>query len=215
MVPNHVGPHHPWAQLAAHAGLAARYCRSTTSTTLTMIFRRSAIPTRCPRTTSRRSTAGSSIRFPTWRRRIRWSRAYLLQNALWWTESSGIDGFRIDTFPYVPRSFWSYYHQGLFATLSALLHRRRSQQHRSHGHFVLGRRPDRLRRHRHAPDYALRLSHVPGDWRCGGARRIGEEDRDRAAAGPLLSASRAAGYASSTITTRRASSPRPAARRKS
>ena len=39
---------------------------------------------------------------------------YLLQNALWWTESSGIDGFRIDTFPYVPRSFWSYYLKGLF-----------------------------------------------------------------------------------------------------
>jgi glycosidase len=38
---------------------------------------------------------------------------YLLQNAEWWTESSGIDGVRIDTFPYVPRSFWSYYDQGL------------------------------------------------------------------------------------------------------
>jgi glycosidase len=34
---------------------------------------------------------------------------YLVQNALWWTESSGIDGFRIDTFPYVPRTFWAYY----------------------------------------------------------------------------------------------------------
>jgi glycosidase len=40
---------------------------------------------------------------------------YLYQNALWWAESSGIDGFRIDTFPYVPRSFWAYYLQGLFA----------------------------------------------------------------------------------------------------
>ena len=40
---------------------------------------------------------------------------YLLQNAYWWTESGGIDGFRIDTFPYVPRSFWAYYHQGLFS----------------------------------------------------------------------------------------------------
>ncbi len=33
---------------------------------------------------------------------------------MWWTESSGIDAIRIDTFPYVPRSFWSYYLQGLF-----------------------------------------------------------------------------------------------------
>ena len=50
--------------------------------------------------------------------------SYLLQNALWWTESSGIDGFRIDTFPYVPRSFWAYYHTGLFCHLPAFLHRR-------------------------------------------------------------------------------------------
>ena len=41
---------------------------------------------------------------------------YLLQNALWWAESGGIDGFRIDTFPYVPRTFWAYYNRGLFST---------------------------------------------------------------------------------------------------
>jgi glycosidase len=41
---------------------------------------------------------------------------YLLQNAYWWTESGGLNGFRIDTFPYVPRSFWAYYHDGLFST---------------------------------------------------------------------------------------------------
>ena len=41
--------------------------------------------------------------------------AYLLQNALWWIESSGVDAFRIDTFPYVPRSFWAYYDKGIFA----------------------------------------------------------------------------------------------------
>jgi glycosidase len=41
---------------------------------------------------------------------------YLLQNALWWAENGGIDGFRIDTFPYVPRSFWAYYNKGLFSS---------------------------------------------------------------------------------------------------
>ncbi len=41
---------------------------------------------------------------------------YLLQNALWWAESGGIDGFRIDTFPYVPRTFWAYYNKGLLST---------------------------------------------------------------------------------------------------
>ena len=31
---------------------------------------------------------------------------YLIQNTLWWTGTTGIDGIRQDTWPYVPRSFW-------------------------------------------------------------------------------------------------------------
>ena len=38
---------------------------------------------------------------------------YLLQNSIWWTETSGLDGFRLDTFPYVPRKFWAAWHAGL------------------------------------------------------------------------------------------------------
>ncbi len=38
---------------------------------------------------------------------------YLLQNAIWWAESSGLDGFRVDTLPYVSRQFWSRWHAGL------------------------------------------------------------------------------------------------------
>jgi len=38
---------------------------------------------------------------------------YLLENAIWWAESSGLDGFRVDTFPYVPRLFWSRWTGGL------------------------------------------------------------------------------------------------------
>ena len=38
---------------------------------------------------------------------------YLLENAIWWAESSGLDGYRIDTFPYVPRAFWSRWDAGL------------------------------------------------------------------------------------------------------
>lgn len=35
---------------------------------------------------------------------------YLVQNALWWTETAGLDGFRLDTFPYSTRRFWSGWH---------------------------------------------------------------------------------------------------------
>ena len=38
---------------------------------------------------------------------------YLLQNSLWWAEISGLDGYRVDTFPYVGRRFWAYWHAGL------------------------------------------------------------------------------------------------------
>jgi glycosidase len=38
---------------------------------------------------------------------------YLLQNSIWWAESSGLDGYRIDTFPYVSRVFWAGWHAGL------------------------------------------------------------------------------------------------------
>jgi len=33
-------------------------------------------------------------------------RQYLIQNVIWWIESTGADGLRYDTFPYVARAFW-------------------------------------------------------------------------------------------------------------
>jgi glycosidase len=38
---------------------------------------------------------------------------YLLQNSIWWAETSGLDGFRVDTFPYIGRKFWANWHTGL------------------------------------------------------------------------------------------------------
>jgi neopullulanase len=35
---------------------------------------------------------------------------YLAQNAIWWTEIAQLDGFRLDTFPYSTRQFWSGWH---------------------------------------------------------------------------------------------------------
>ncbi len=41
---------------------------------------------------------------------------YLTENMIWWIEQAGIDGLRIDTFPYVQREFWQTY----LSTLSTL-----------------------------------------------------------------------------------------------
>jgi len=38
---------------------------------------------------------------------------YLSQNSVWWAEVSGLDGYRVDTFPYVSRAFWAQWHQQL------------------------------------------------------------------------------------------------------
>jgi len=38
---------------------------------------------------------------------------YLIQNSIWWVEMAGLDGLRVDTFPYVSRSFWQQWHAGL------------------------------------------------------------------------------------------------------
>jgi glycosidase len=38
---------------------------------------------------------------------------YLAQNAMWWTETAQLDGFRLDTFPYSSRQFWSGWHERL------------------------------------------------------------------------------------------------------
>jgi glycosidase len=36
---------------------------------------------------------------------------YLAQNAMWWVEMAQLDGFRLDTFPYSTRQFWSGWHE--------------------------------------------------------------------------------------------------------
>ncbi|WP_433966756.1 alpha-amylase family glycosyl hydrolase [Tunturiibacter gelidiferens] len=40
---------------------------------------------------------------------------YLIQNSIWWIEQAGLDGLRIDTFPYVARPFWQSFHAQLHA----------------------------------------------------------------------------------------------------
>ena len=41
------------------------------------------------------------------------TKEYLIQNAIWWAEEAALDGFRLDTFPYVGRQFWHDFHAAL------------------------------------------------------------------------------------------------------
>jgi len=67
---------------------------------------------------------------------------YLVQNALWWIEISGLDAIRLDTFPYSSRRFWANWHRQLrqahpgFVTIAEV-----SDQDTSTTAFFQGGRP--------------------------------------------------------------------------
>ena len=111
-VPNHVGPAHPWASdppsptwlhgsVASHVRVDDDFASVTDP---------SANPTR------RHVLLDGwfADMLPDINQDNPLVSIYLIQNAIWWIESAGLDGLRIDTFPYVPRSFWHNY--------NALLH---------------------------------------------------------------------------------------------
>lgn len=115
MVPNHVGPKHPWATSEPDPGwlhgTVAHHLNNTDYN-----FAPVSDPHAVPANYIHALEGWFADVLPDLAQENPLVASYLLQNALWWTESSGVDAFRIDTFPYVPRSFWAYYHKGIFAT---------------------------------------------------------------------------------------------------
>lgn len=115
MVPNHVGPKHPWAMSEPDAGwlhgTVAHHLNNTDYN-----FAPVSDPHAAPANYVHALDGWFADVLPDLAQENPLVASYLLQNALWWTESSGVDAFRIDTFPYVPRSFWAYYHKEIFAT---------------------------------------------------------------------------------------------------
>lgn len=111
VVPNHVGPKHPWAASQPVPG----WLHGTTEQHINTDydFPPVADPHAVPRSYRSALDGWFANALPDLAQENPLVAQYLLQNALWWIESSGIDGFRIDTFPYVPRSFWSYYLTGI------------------------------------------------------------------------------------------------------
>ncbi len=107
-VPNHVGPDHPWAKDPPTPdwlhGTEASHLR-VDSNDFGSITDPSAKPER------------RRIQLDGWFDGILADlnqdnplvQTYLVQNAIWWIESAGLDGLRLDTFPFVPRRFWHDY----------------------------------------------------------------------------------------------------------
>jgi glycosidase len=123
IVPNHVGPGHPWVAnppmgdwfhgtAQHHANSSATraggfYGETREQTTGHDPFELLADPHAAPQSWRDLTDGWFFGTLPDLNTENPVVAQYLQQNAIWWAESSGLDGFRVDTFPYVPRAFWS------------------------------------------------------------------------------------------------------------
>jgi neopullulanase len=128
-VPNHVGPNHPWVAKPPlpdwFHGSAEKHLDSYSPIKSSFYGQSSEAPAN----NDRFEALADPYATPAMRRNITdgWFFGilpdlntenpvvvkYLLQNSIWWIESAGLDGLRVDTFPYVSRSFWQQWHAGL------------------------------------------------------------------------------------------------------
>ncbi len=110
-VPNHVGPRHPWADAPPEPdwfhGTKDHHTNSSGE------FRYLADPHAPPHYWRDAVDGWFADILPDLNQENPDVAQYFTQNALWWAEETGIDGYRLDTFPYVSLGFWSQWHQAL------------------------------------------------------------------------------------------------------
>ena len=128
-VPNHVGPRHPWvtdppapdwfhgtAEHHLNAGSPLKgdfYGQASKNQNDHDLFE-SLVDPHAPAQRRRNLTDGwFAGTLPDMNTENPLVVRYLIQNSIWWAEASGLDGYRVDTFPYVPRAFWGEWHREL------------------------------------------------------------------------------------------------------
>jgi len=123
IVPNHVGPGHPWVakpplpdwfhgsaayHIDSHSPLESEFYGMSKERAAGHDPFESLTDPHAPERLKRNLTDGWFFGvLPDINTENPMVAQYLFQNAIWWTEISGLDGFRVDTLPYVPRKFWS------------------------------------------------------------------------------------------------------------
>ena len=128
-VPNHVGPKHPWVaepplpdwfhgtqqhHMDTRAGLNGGFYGKTDKQSMANDPFETLVDPHAPPRLSRNLTDGWFFNtLPDLNTESPVVAQYLLQDSIWWAETSGLDGYRLDTFPYVPRKFWSTWHAEL------------------------------------------------------------------------------------------------------
>src|SRR5271165_4057772 len=128
-VANHVGPKHPWVaepplpdwfhgteqhHLSSSAGLNSTFYGKTDKQPATNDPFEALVDPHAPPRLSRNLTDGWFFNvLPDLNTEKPEVADYLSQLSIWWAETSGLDGYRLDTFPYVSRKFWSDWHARL------------------------------------------------------------------------------------------------------
>jgi neopullulanase len=110
-VPNHVGPRHPWNDAPPEPdwfhGTKEHHLTSNGN------FQFLADPHAPPRYSREVVDGWFAGILPDLNQDNPDVADYFVENALWWAEETGIDGYRLDTFPYVSRRFWAQWHHAL------------------------------------------------------------------------------------------------------
>jgi neopullulanase len=121
LVPNHVGPKHPWAanppQPNWFHGTPQRHLNASSALSATFygqpehaghdLFEAIIDPHASPGLSRSLTEGWFANVLPDLNTENPLVVKYLVQNSIWWAESSGLDGYRVDTVPYVAREFWS------------------------------------------------------------------------------------------------------------
>jgi glycosidase len=143
-VPNHVGPKHPWVaepplpdwfhgthqhHSDSSAGVNGAFYGKAEKQAIGNDAFEALVDPHAPPRLSRNLTEGWFFNIlPDLNTENPVVAEYLLQNSIWWAETSGLDGYRLDTFPYVSRKFWSVWHARLhkiypnLATIGEVFH---------------------------------------------------------------------------------------------
>lgn len=103
-VVNHTGPYHPWVDDPP----TPAWFNGTRASHLKNVFQTWVLHDPRPVADLRRATMeGWFLDFlPDLNQKDPEVSRYLIQNTLWWIGTTGLDGIRMDTWQYVPNSFW-------------------------------------------------------------------------------------------------------------
>jgi glycosidase len=118
IVPNHVGPAHPWVEDSPTPDWFHGTAKSHTISDGN--FQVLADPSSPWRDRAKVLDGWFVNLLPDLNQENPATSRYLIENTMWWIEEAGADGLRLDTFPYVARSFWHDFHAQLHAEFPKL-----------------------------------------------------------------------------------------------